>query len=146
MSNKSISLDNLYSFVKDTLSKYIANKSVLDKFSIDKNSILNYDGYPITKINDESLSDNTTYSSTKIASFVRDYVSNLSVDFLSEDGYGNLRYYNNTFQYYNTETSEWIDIEISSDNKFIINMIPKDMVAGMALLFAKEKTIKLKFA
>lgn len=48
-------------------------------------------------------------------------------DFLTEDGFGNLRYYNGKFQYYNTSTSTWIDTSVSPENPYVINMIPQSI-------------------
>ena len=48
-------------------------------------------------------------------------------DFLTEDGFGNLRYYNGHFQYYDDTTSSWIDTSISPDNVYIMNMTPQTM-------------------
>lgn len=48
-------------------------------------------------------------------------------DFLTSDGFGNLRYYNGHFQYYNKTSSTWIDIETTTDNKIIISLIPSSM-------------------
>ena len=67
MSNKSINIDNLKSFIKDTLSKYITNKSVLDKFSINGSNNLVFDNTPVVTINDnDSISTTSTYSANKI--------------------------------------------------------------------------------
>ena len=64
-SNKSINIENLKDFIKNILPKYITNKDVLDKLSIDSDANLKYNGTFITKIDDTLLSDNTTYSSNK---------------------------------------------------------------------------------
>lgn len=58
-------------------------------------------------------------------------IGQLDVDiqgsFLTEEGFGNLRYYNGHFQYYNTDSSTWLDTSITPENVYIINMIPQDM-------------------
>ena len=38
----------------------------------------------------------------------------VQADFLAEEGFGNLRYYNGVFQYYNSSTSTWIDTILTS--------------------------------
>ena len=48
-------------------------------------------------------------------------------DFLSEVGFGNLRYYDNKFQYYNAETQSWVDTIPTPENQYIINIIPKNV-------------------
>ena len=48
-------------------------------------------------------------------------------DFLTSDGFGNLRYYNGHFQYYDESSSTWIDTSITPDNVYIMNIIPQPM-------------------
>lgn len=48
-------------------------------------------------------------------------------DFLTSDGFGNIRYYGGKFQYYNKTSSTWIDIETTTDNKIIVSLIPGSM-------------------
>lgn len=61
--------------------------------------------------------------------------------FLTENGFGNLRYYNNNFSYYNG--SEWIDIVITSNNQFIINMTPANMPSFGTYIERDDKCISL---
>ena len=51
----------------------------------------------------------------------------IDANFLTEGGFGNLRYYNGHFQYFNTSTGEWIDTSITPNNVYIMNMIPQQM-------------------
>lgn len=51
----------------------------------------------------------------------------VQADFLTEDGFGNLRYYNGHFQYYDEESSTWIDTSVTPENVYVINMIPQVM-------------------
>ncbi len=51
----------------------------------------------------------------------------VSADFLTSDGFGNLRYYNGHFQYYNTTISSWVDIETTVSNKVITFLTPNSM-------------------
>lgn len=52
---------------------------------------------------------------------------NIQADFLTSDGFGNLRYYNGHLQYFNTSTSTWIDTSVTPNNIYIVNMIPNPM-------------------
>lgn len=52
---------------------------------------------------------------------------NVQANFLAENGYGQLRFYNDKFQYYNTETSKWIDIQFTEGNSYILQIIPQAM-------------------
>lgn len=51
----------------------------------------------------------------------------VQADFLTSGGFGNLRYYNGHFQYYNTTTSTWIDTAVSPDNVVVVNTLPQPM-------------------
>lgn len=85
------------------------------------------DGRSITSIikdDDDNVivtfSDNTTQN-----------IGQLSFDvqgsFLTSEGFGNLRYYNGKLQYYDISSSAWIDTSVTSENVYIINMIPQEM-------------------
>ena len=51
----------------------------------------------------------------------------VEADFLTEIGFGKLRYYNGELQYYDDNTSSWIDTSITPDNVYIMNMMPQPM-------------------
>lgn len=78
----------------------------------------------ITKDNDDNIivtfSDGTTQNIGKLS-------VDIQGDFLTSGGFGNLRYYNGHFQYYDSSTSTWIDTSITPDNVYIMNMIPQTM-------------------
>ena len=78
----------------------------------------------ITKDENENIivtfSDGTSQNIGKLS-------VDISADFLTSGGFGNLRYYNNTLQYYNISTSAWVDIEATADNKLVINLSPQPM-------------------
>ena len=65
-----------------------------------------------------TMSDNTTINIGNLSPAV-------SPDIVSENGFGNLRYYNGKFQYKNNNT--WIDIVSTSDNKIYSLLVPKAM-------------------
>lgn len=71
-----------------------------------------------------TYSDGTTQNIGKLAVDVQ-------ADFLTSDGFGNLRYYNGKFQYYDAETSKWVDTSVSPDNVYIMQMIPQPMKSIM---------------
>lgn len=54
-------------------------------------------------------------------------------DFLTSDGFGNLRYYNGKLQYWNIDLEEWIDTSVTPDNIYILNLTPQPMefISGM---------------
>lgn len=46
----------------------------------------------------------------------------ISADFLSENGFGNIRYYNGKFQAY--QNGAWVDVAPTPDNTIVVNMMP----------------------
>lgn len=51
----------------------------------------------------------------------------ISADFLTSDGFGNLRYYNGHFQYYDDTTKAWVDTSVTPSNVYVMNMMPQSM-------------------
>lgn len=51
----------------------------------------------------------------------------ISADFLTSDGFGNLRYYNGHFQYYDDTTKAWVDTSVTPSNVYVMNMMPQPM-------------------
>lgn len=85
------------------------------------------DGKSITKLKvDENYDliatydDNTTENLGKIK-------INVEADFLTEGGFGNLRYYNGKFQKYDEDLEEWVDTAATPDNVLVVNMMPNPM-------------------
>lgn len=66
-------------------------------------------------------------------------------DFLTSDGFGNLRYYNGHFQYYNTDTSSWVDTSATPENVYIIQMIPQVMQKMIGMYDIEKGRNKLRF-
>ncbi len=66
-------------------------------------------------------------------------------DFLTSDGFGNLRYYNGHFQYYDESSSTWIDTSVTPSNVYIMNMTPQEMKKIFAVYDTDLCKYKLKF-
>lgn len=103
------------------------------------------DGRSITSItkddNDNiivTFSDNTTQTIGKLS-------VDIQGDFLTSGGFGNLRYYNGHFQYYNNITSTWIDTSVTPSNVYIMNMTPQEMKKIFAVYDTVLGKYKLKF-
>ena len=96
----------------------------------------------ITKDDDNNIIVTFTDGSTQ-------NIGKLSVDiqgdFLTSDGFGNLRYYNSHFQYYDTATSTWVDTSITPDNVYIMNMTPQPMVSIVGVYDIELGKYKLKW-
>ena len=96
----------------------------------------------ITKDDDDNLIVTFTDGSTQ-------NIGKLSVDiqgdFLTSDGFGNLRYYNGHFQYYDESSSTWIDTSVTPSNVYIMNMTPQEMKKIFAVYDTNLGKYKLKF-
>ena len=66
-------------------------------------------------------------------------------DFLTSDGFGNIRYYNGKFQYYDEVTSTWKDTSVSPQNPIVVNMIPGSMKKMLGVYDTSIKNYKLKW-
>ena len=96
----------------------------------------------ITKDSDDNIIVTFTDGSTQ-------NIGKLSVDiqgdFLTSDGFGNLRYYNGHFQYYDESSSAWIDTSVTPSNVYIMNMTPQEMKKIFAVYDTDLGKYKLKF-
>jgi len=71
--------------------------------------------------------------------------TNIGADFLTSEGHGNLRFLDGVFQYFNQETSEWVDAVITPQNVYVMNMIPQTMKSISAIYDIKLGRNKLKW-
>lgn len=69
----------------------------------------------------------------------------IQADFLTSDDFGNLRYYNGHFQYYDESTSTWVDTSVTPSNVYIMNMIPQEMKKIFCVYDTILGKYKLKF-
>ena len=69
----------------------------------------------------------------------------VEADFLTETGFGKLRYYNGVLQYYNNTTSSWVDTSITPDNIYIMNMMPQPMQKISCIFDTGLSKYKLKW-
>ena len=96
----------------------------------------------VNKDSDENLiiiyTDGTSENLGKISAGIQG-------SFLTESGVCDLRFYNNKLQYYNTDTSTWVDTSITPDNIYIINMAPQPMKNFEGFYDIKNSVFKLKW-
>ena len=85
-----------------------------------------------------TFSDNTTENIGQLN-------INVQADFLTSEGFGNLRYYNGHLQYLDSTTSAWVDTSITPDNVYIMNMMPQPMKKIMGVYDAEIGKYKLKW-
>lgn len=69
----------------------------------------------------------------------------VQADFLTEDGFGKLRYYNGHFQYHDENSDSWVDTSVTPDNVYIMNMMPQSMVSIMGCYDTELGKYKLKW-
>lgn len=88
-------------------------------------SALGKDGKSISKI----ISDETNNIIVTFSDGTTQNIGKLSVDvqadFLTEDGFGNLRYYNGKFQAF--QNGSWADTAATPNNVIVVNMMPNPM-------------------
>lgn len=85
-----------------------------------------------------TFSDNTTENIGQLNIDVQ-------ADFLTSEGFGNLRYYNGHLQYLDSTTSTWVDTSITPDNVYIINMMPQPMISIIGVYDTELGKYKLKW-
>lgn len=102
------------------------------------------DGRSITSItkddNDNiivTFSDNTTQNIGKLSVDVQ-------ADFLTSDGFGKLRFTDNKFQYYDEESSQWVDTFVTPDNTYIITLTPQPMEKFIATCNPDTMNVELR--
>ena len=102
------------------------------------------DGRSITSItkddNDNiivTFSDNTTQNIGKLSVDVQ-------ADFLTSDGFGKLRFTDNKFQYYDEESSQWVDTFVTTDNTYIITLTPQPMEKFIATCNPDTMNVELR--
>ena len=67
----------------------------------------------------------------------------VQADFLTSGGFGNLRFTDNKFQYYDEATSQWVDTQMTSDNVTIMNLSPQPMQTFSANFNPDTKNVEL---
>lgn len=94
-------------------------------------------------IDDSVISATKTWSSTKINSSINNSIA--QANFLTDTGFGNLRYYNGRLQYYDTNTSTWVDTSVTPDNVYILNIMPQAMKKIIGIYDIELGRYKLKW-
>ena len=72
------------------------------------------DGRSITSINQDNNGNIIATFSDGITQNIGRLTADIQGNFLTSEGFGNLRYYNGHFQYYNFELQQWEDISVST--------------------------------
>lgn len=96
----------------------------------------------ITKDEDNNIIVTFTDNSTQNIGHLN---VDISADFLTENGFGNIRYYQGKFQYYDKDKTSWVDASATPDKTFYMGLTPNSMKSFRAKYDKKENVIKLKF-
>ena len=95
----------------------------------------------VTKDDDDNIvvtySDNTSKVIGKLSVDVQ-------ADFLTSDGFGKLRFTDNKFQYYDEESSQWVDTFVTPDNTYIITLTPQPMKKFIATCNPDTMNVELR--
>lgn len=95
----------------------------------------------VTKDDDDNIvvtySDNTSEVIGKLSVDVQ-------ADFLTSDGFGKLRFTDNKFQYYDEESSQWVDTFVTPDNTYIITLTPQPMEKFIATCNPDTMNVELR--
>lgn len=162
---------SLKSFDKEVLSKKYSqgggstveththdNKETIDKLTETQDGKLLFDGEEIQGTRGEkgedgrSITSITTDENNNVfVTFSDDTVENIGklnfnvqADFLTTNGFGNLRFTDNKFQYYDKETSQWVDTHVTPDNSYIITLTPQPMEKFIATCNPDTMNVELK--
>lgn len=72
-------------------------------------------------------------------------IVNVQADFLSSEGFGNIRYHSGKLQYFNVSSNEWVDIEATTDNKLAVNLSSQPMQKMNLAVDVENKCYKIIF-
>lgn len=163
MANKPINKDyltsSLISFDEQVLNKKYdkihINRETIDKFSESEDGKLLFNGEKIQGAQGEdgrSITSITTDENNNVfVTFSDDVTENIGklnfdaqADFLTTNGFGNLRFTDNKFQYYDEETSQWVDTHVTPDNSYIITLTPQPMEKFIATCNPDTMNVELK--
>lgn len=99
------------------------------------------------QINGIVLAGNLTLEQLGITGYIDEAIQNseidVSADFLTTDGFGNLRYYNGKFQAY--KNGAWVDVAPTLDNTIVVNMMPNPMQRIIGIYDHEAGKNKLKW-
>lgn len=168
-----MNLSQVRQYMTGVLKEWFSNKTTLDKFD-DTSGALKFNETDLISINSETknwlvcgidtgvcsegkegksfssitkddndniivtFSDNTTQNIGKLSVDVQ-------ADFLTTDGFGKLRFTDNKFQYYDEESSQWVDTFVTPDNTCIVNITPQPMKKFKAIYNPSNMNVELKF-
>lgn len=85
------------------------------------------DGRSITSIETDEANNVTATFSDGTTQSIGQLDVNVQANFLTQNGFGQLRFYDNTLQYYDTNTESWVNVEATDANKLVLDLAPSLM-------------------
>lgn len=103
------------------------------------------EGRSITNISSDENGNVTATFSDGTTENIGSLSIDVSADFLTSGGFGNLRYMNGNFQYFDKDTSTWVGTSVSPENVYVFNMTPQPMEFIFGVYDHKSGHYKLKW-
>ena len=102
------------------------------------------DGRSITSITTDENNNVLVTFSDGITENIGKINFDIQADFLTSNGFGNLRFTDNKFQYYDEETGQWADTHVTPENSYIITLTPQPMEKFIATCNPDTMNVELK--
>ncbi len=102
------------------------------------------DGRSITSINQDNNGNIIATFSDGITQNIGRLTADIQGDFLTSEGFGNLRYYNGHFQYYNFELHQWEDISVSTGVTDGVKLVYNDgtVIEGAEIIIDRVENVQ----
>ena len=102
------------------------------------------DGRSITSINQDNNGNIIATFSDGITQNIGRLTADIQGDFLTSEGFGNLRYYNGHFQYYNFELQQWEDISVSTGVTDGVKLVYNDgtVIEGAEIIIDRVENVQ----
>ncbi|MCI8605215.1 MAG: hypothetical protein HFE79_13930 [Ruminiclostridium sp.] len=102
------------------------------------------DGRSITSINQDNNGNIIATFSDGITQNIGRLTADIQGNFLTSEGFGNLRYYNGHFQYYNFELHQWEDISVSTGVTDGVKLVYNDgtVIEGAEIIIDRVENVQ----
>jgi hypothetical protein len=102
------------------------------------------DGRSITSINQDNNGNIIATFSDGITQNIGRLTADIQGNFLTSEGFGNLRYYNGHFQYYNFELQQWEDISVSTGVTDGVKLVYNDgtVIEGAEIIIDRVENVQ----
>lgn len=108
-------------------------------------SLKGVDGLSLQSVKTDNVGNVTAIYTDGTEKLIGNLKLDVSADFLTDTGFGNLRYVNGKFQYYDKNTNIWVDTSVSPENPYIFNLTPQPMELIIGVYDSESGKYKLKW-